>query len=694
MDTKAPASRELDDLAWVLAQTEQLASLRPFYRGEPAVTLPEWLQRPQKPLLILELEQAESRTPLTLTLVLPQRHAHRLDQMNGLEYTDRFERFQSTIDGLLVAGFKPNDPMDRGATDQLVSALLGRFLLTGRPLRHYGCTFLLPLDLALDSELELAENAACLCPSESDEVERHRVSVPESMLKIPREQRDEYSESAAHAQAYEFFYTHLRDQLFETDRTEPESEDQAVIHPIKHWKLRPAVVRRMELEMEELTGALEGQKTVAKVEDVSLYEYYNGIFVLGLRVGMPPNPEFGALTRGRWKDSPDALSGLCSDGPDWWRALIFCPDTDLHRLQALQCEKWLRYTKITRLLFAAFLEQYTENKIARVILHGGGQAPSALEPTSHFSPVVCCLIQKFLPALKPEELRRPQRLGEVSDQRMFCHVAYGLSGHAPGNDPVQLDQLKRLFSYALYVDHADDSWDAMDQWAYDPEFVREELARQTLQRWQRLGNLAGFTNYSSAFMGVGSFFQDSIARVHIPYLYLKMQVLALLFRATLNRFDRRISFATQALINTKGDTGRFRDLRHDFIEFTNKYWFRKLSPQIQGQEICAHMMKQQALDEKYELVKDEMERADEYTNTLREQRFQDIAHRLTVFGAMLAVAGLVLGLLTLESRSNQFIVIFSAFFVWAIAAVIEHFQGFCDLFIQRDPKKPQQKPKR
>jgi hypothetical protein len=125
--------------------------------------------------------------------------------------------------------------------------------------------------------------------------------------------------------------------------------------------------------------------------------------------------------------------------------------------------------------------------------------------------------------------------------------------------------------------------------------------------------------------------------VHVPYVYAKIQILVLFFRMTLELFDRRIGAATQRLVEESHRTAPFRDLRQNFIEFTNNYWFRHLTPQVQGEEIASRMMVVQDLEGVYELIKDEMERADEYARAIRDHWFQKRADKAGWIAGGLAI---------------------------------------------------------
>ena len=550
----------------------------------------------------------------------------------------------------------PDSPME-----SLISVIFSRFLISGRPRRHYSCTFFLPLDLRLDSELDnQADCPAYFRVRESPMVERYRVKPPRALLAEYRDRDDAIPDKdAAHAQAYEFFYTHLQQQLFEiesADRSASSGTKRAVT-PIVHWRLRSTELSGLRLDLVETETDGDGIEretdvTSAVVEDVSLYEYYNGLFLLGIRVGMPDNPYLLRLNHNLWEHrrEPDTQNALVREDSDWWHGLVFSSDQGFAQTQSRRTDHWLRYTKISRLLFASFLEQKAERKIARQRLRKDDELLAVRNIDDDFSKIVLHFLACFLADMPPAQLTRDRRLRQVADDRMFVHAAYALSGPPPRPDTPEIGKFERLFSYALYVDERSDGAFTADGWAYDRKYTLGLMENDVLYRWRGAGSLSGYTSASSVFMGFGSFFHAPVAAVHVPYLYAKIQVLALFFRMSLEWFDRRIGAATQRLVEEGHGTVAFRNLRGEFIELTNNYWFRHLTPQVQGEEVASRMMARQDLGGVYGLIKDEMERADEYRDSLLNNWYQDRAEQAGWVAMILAIAALTITVLDASSN--------------------------------------------
>lgn len=233
-------------------------------------------------------------------------------------------------------------------------------------------------------------------------------------------------------------------------------------------------------------------------------------------------------------------------------------------------------------------------------------------------------------------------LPHLQEDRMLASCAYALAGPAP-KDAAARGEAERLFSLALYVDKASDTCRDLEGYVYDPKFTWNLMrGGHRLDRWVGLGTFLGFCPYANAYLGYGWFFANVIAREHVPFHYQRMLIQALFYQLTLRSFNRRITHATHLLVRDPGkDPGQyFRDLRRRFIEFTNSYWFHEVTLAIQGREIFDVQMKVLDLDREYGQIKDEMERADEYVQSVRERSMNERMAAAGWIAALLAVAAL------------------------------------------------------
>ena len=494
--------------------------------------------------------------------------------------------------------------------DELIAQLLEVCLQLGRPLRHYNCTFYVPLDLFSEEELAKSQPKLPSLPSESTTVP-HRIDTQQSVLK---EQK----------QAYLYFLPHIRDFVFDTLNAQPVKHTQ----PIKHWKLRDLSEWKLFLGEEK-----ECSLIVADVTDISLYGYFNDLYVLAISVS--PHLPGGSLQR---------------DNVTWWHDLVLSSDdTFRQKIQPSQLINWLRFTNQARIIYPSFHEQVEEKKITKLTLQTPEKSkePIIFNQQDTLSPILTYCLEKFFPDLPDLN----ERLKFLTDDRMFVSVAYGLSGQAP-HSHYGREELQRLLSLVVYVDDEKGIFSDLDGYAYDPKFTQELLKQHSLHRWEQLGTLSGYCGYAHAYLGFGWFFNNVIAPSHVRYEYGRMTLLNLFYQMTLRHYNRRISHATQAL-SERGDRSGFRDLRKEFILFTNNYWFRDVTNQIQGQEIFELQTKGLKLKEEYELIKDEMERADEYAAVLRTDSFNKAAATLASVALIVAVVAVFVTVLTVNPGAQE-----------------------------------------
>ncbi len=238
------------------------------------------------------------------------------------------------------------------------------------------------------------------------------------------------------------------------------------------------------------------------------------------------------------------------------------------------------------------------------------------QATSWFSKTFPWLITLNTPEVNtlkaPADLTREQRLYHILQDSMFVQPAYALAGQTPPADSAAMQEFERLFSLALYIDdERAHTFDSCGGYAYDRKYIHQLMEKHSLKRWQENGILSGYTDYSSVYMGFGSFFANILTPAHIPYIYSTLQIQALFNQLSLHHFNRLIESATKEITND-AQSLVFHDLRKHFIKFTNLDWFHELTPQIQGKEIYTRQSKALNLAETYAVIKDKMQQADDY----------------------------------------------------------------------------------
>lgn len=554
------------------------------------------------------------------------------------------------------------------AVDLLVSRLLEVILVTGRPLREVDCTLHLPLDLHLDQEVlepqpEGLEGLADGQSRETLQINEHTLNPdaadvlaavidgagsPEQRALLYRARlaslpgRDETEASLAESQALLYFLPALRARIFH--QRDASTQQAAVRGTLRHWRIDPAQLQESVIEVEIAAEPAEGgplpTRARAAVKDISLFGYANHLFILSLRLGF--TPEQDRLARCFSGDGRDWWHGLFGwevvPGPGWAdrNAASGCQSPDPRELQA---EHWLALIKGARLLRPAFPQQRMEGKLGQVSL----RFQDVDETFAHqpFSPIITALL-KQLTGLDFTRPPHDSRLMQIRDDRMVVNAAYALAGPPPGDDPEARAGFERLFSLGLYVDRGSDGFATQGGFAYDRDFVRQQLQAQVNRRWQAVGSLYGTTNYSHVGMGCGDYFAGPVARVHMPYIHERMLLLVLFHDLTLSWLDRGVTLLSVELqelgrsqardpaeaLRRAGE--RLAAFERRFLIFTNDHWLREVTSQTQGQELYRRMGEAFGLEEHYRQVKAKIERTHDFVAQLRGQALAEQAHAQAV----------------------------------------------------------------
>lgn len=503
-------------------------------------------------------------------------------------------------------------------------------------LDHYHCTFFLPL-LGFGEGIE-----------------------PKGDLKKTYPFDEELGE--ADAEAFYYFTPTLRDIVF--DREERSKNE---LRPVQEWhlgseqiskwrlELLPSQAQQKEINNGRLTKELAHQSTVFQA--IHLYRYFNGIYLLAFRV----RPE--ALTSEAKQQLEKLnvqfagqLSQITDPNQITLTGIPIYPN-----LCNLQLEAWLRFTRLARQLYPTFTEQWNEEKIAPLELTvpelakpiralDGKVSRQLLKSANHLSSILLHLVQQFFSEDIQQKLKDEIRL---FDDRMFVSVAYGLAGAKHDEDT-----RNRVKALITTTDRFEDTWSEMEGYAYTKTALDRMMQNTEFDWWAGKGGHFIYNDMVNGYLYNGWFFREVIAPKHIPYIYDRMLIQALFYQASLRDYDHQITVKTTALLepqkpdNTEQDRkAALQDIqkqRGQFIEFTNQYWFREVTNQMQGKEIFRLQQQGLGLQEHYALLQDEITRTDEYLQALHEIRLAEEAdnagkraHQFTKLAAVLALVAAI-----------------------------------------------------
>ena len=514
-------------------------------------------------------------------------------------------QFLLTPNATYPALLSNNNPINE-ETNAVFSSLFNQLLVYSRPLNYYGCRFHLPL-YGGDGEFDLSKSKGF---GDKIQIKARRYPTTD-----PQNQDE--------AQAYLYFHPPIRDYLFDTS-TLPNH-----LTPIKEWYLDFNEQTPWFLEVE-----IDEKVLSSTITQVTLYQYFNHLYLLTLDVNST------ALTQ-----LTETEKETLNNESDWWQLFAL---TDLEKwmqIQDLQWAKWLQFSHLARLLLPTYTEQKDEGKIAKLNLITEQQNRPSFQTASsqlkiapleenNFSTVVSYFLQGFF---GDQSRCFNSQYHQFYDDRQYINVAYAYAG-----EELNSDDSDKIFSLALYVDTS--GWDCFKGYAYDPEFLQTLIIEQGYNRWKGMGLYSGYSNYSNVYLGRGYFFREIIAPKHVKDTYGRMLLMVLFYQASLRHYNHRIMEVTEALSckdNNADAKKEIQMLRKEFIRFTNIYWFHEITSQTQGQEIFKKQQQALNLSKDYAIIKDEMERLDEFLQSEQASKLNKQMCWLTVGAFFLALVQII-----------------------------------------------------
>ena len=482
-------------------------------------------------------------------------------------------------------------------------------------LDHYHCTFFLPLIGLNEKDFQV-------------DIDRFYYS-----------QKDNPTLADEEAQAYLYFSPALRNILFDCNTNNS-------LQAVKEWRLSQETIKNWQLHLGKKTDLNDPVKYQrSNIVSVRLLQYFNGIYLLAFRV----EPEALAILRKK----NDIFDQPCNTVAELSRR----DPQHAEQYHQLAMENWLHFTRHVRLLYPTFPQQNDENKIAPVHLIRGEDTVTAFaekieriqihqKPGQDFSPVICELLKAF--AKQPEKVKPIlDNYSNFYDDRLFVSVAYGIAG-----EKLPDKSLQRINTLVSHIDRQEaEGFQDMQGYAYTPEVILQKGRDNAFSLWEGLGGYYSYTDFSNTYLSTGLGFRTYIATEHIPHIYDRMLIQALFYQASLRYYDNRICDKTSQLLTQQNVTG-IREQRGEFVRFTNQYWFHNLTTQMQGKDIFNLQQQALGLQRHYTILKDELERTDEYIQTAYEINMSDLAGKFTQYGLSLAVVAIYYSLLPII---NEFV---------------------------------------
>ncbi len=182
-----------------------------------------------------------------------------------------------------------------------------------------------------------------------------------------------------------------------------------------------------------------------------------------------------------------------------------------------------------------------------------------------------------------------------------------------------------------------------DRWIYNlnPESVNKPDCQ-----------LFGLSRYSFVALVNDGWFTKNIISTHFQNIYFELTLLCLLQRTYIINFQNEVSRIAKLLEENQSN---LRQIKQDiskmyllYIKYTNRIYFREVTPQEQGIELYDLLQQQMHIKEDLELLGKEIQELNTYVETYEQSYLNKLATFFLPFGLF---AGL-LGINTINSKSE------------------------------------------
>ncbi|MDM8539452.1 hypothetical protein QUF90_00050 [Desulfococcaceae bacterium HSG9] len=494
-----------------------------------------------------------------------------------------------------ICYFKASSLHEEADWNRILHAFFEFSLTDGRPVTSFKTDFILPFTLR-NNERSGAEKAGW---------------IEDNLTEIRHTDED--------AETILYFFPHVRDILFAHTNTDS--------------KIKP--VQQYELKADEFKIHLRREENFTlNMENIRLCFFPNdNIYFLSFSVTIPEMEEID------WeiiKQPLDLLRYIRKE--DAWKTI-----------RTVQLSSCLAANNLIRVIYPSYREQKDEAKIVKTdLISLSKRQPVATfketEPArmlsrdlrAKLSPVVEYMIREMLAT-------GDLRIFPLLDDRMFANTHVALWGEKPQSEAGKKAH-EALFSLILYVDQSGDK--NIGGYTYDPKYVRERMKGEILKMWYApYGNLYGFTDFSNVYVGFGWFFENIVSR-HVHTMYFYMTILALYYRTAMIQYTERLASETKDLVEDKNhdqSKERIRKLRQSFARFTNQYWYREVTSQMQGIEIFKLQCKAVHIQDAHQELKEELERADALVQMNWQDKLARMSDKIAKIGLVLSVMFSIIG---------------------------------------------------
>ena len=443
-------------------------------------------------------------------------------------------------------------------------------------------------------------------------------------------------------QEYIYFHPYVRDILFQigknrsSDSKGKNQRQRDNLSPICYYEFRSQddQFTRGKLKIEYRSGFGNNApiETISyPVTHLAIHEFFNDIAIMAIQVTQEAGEDI--------REKP------------FWKQ---CVAIEGFRRDRLICRDALKFNELARKIYLSFPEQFTEGKIPRSVKLELGSKENSIDYTKAHtfsedkfkykkinpvkSEIIDGLVGEFLGYDKPVD----KSFHGLLDDRMVVFTFLCFAGELKSKCRETIDEHEALFSRIMYVDQAGEGY------AYQKKFIRKKMSHLVYRRWSNGGSLYGYTRYSSAYTGFGDFFGDKLFQ-DFNSMYYQLALISLYYRSSLIDFSDKVANTTKQLVNKKdrshcrNSRKGFLRLKENFMQFSNRYWFQEVTNQDQGIEIFELYKKSFDFETMYKQIKDEIDRGDEYLNTLQQIELNVFTRNFSRYGLVLAGLAILVG---------------------------------------------------
>lgn len=193
-----------------------------------------------------------------------------------------------------------------------------------------------------------------------------------------------------------------------------------------------------------------------------------------------------------------------------------------------------------------------------------------------------------------------------------------------------------------------------DEYFYDKKFTRSDLANATYERFETSQQYPGSsslyqaTYHSFSMLGFG-WFSENVAINHTREIYARMYLLVLIYEATFQTLWLELAQAAKCHGGDDETAQKSEAIKADISAFSNAFWFKTISTQVQGVELFDLMIKRSRVVQDFQELQNQITSSEEIANAARDRRSDK---KRDQFGYLLGFVAIFLAVLEIANYAK------------------------------------------